>query len=107
MPGVLSEKAEQQLRDVVRKVLREERTPLPGSAVTGTPQPRWLGKTAAAHDKDDTGTIDLYSGTTKGAETTTGVSIAGVYNRFADLLSGKWVFIEFIDGGWELYAAEC
>ncbi len=65
-----------------------------------------LAKTTIAHNKDATETVDFYSGTTKGAEATTGVSVEA-YNRFADLETGKWCIALFIDGGWELIAGEC
>jgi hypothetical protein len=67
-----------------------------------------IGKTAAAHAKGSTGTINLYRGTTKGSETyTSGDDLTNVYNRFATLLTGKWVLCVRVQGGWELVAAEC
>lgn len=66
-----------------------------------------LGKTDASHAKGATGTISIYSGTTKGSETDTGENLTGVYNRFADLASGKWVLCFPVDAGWELWAGEC
>lgn len=66
-----------------------------------------LGKTDAAHAKGATGTISIYTGTTKGSETDSGRDITGVYNRFADLETGKWVLLHWVAGGWELIAGEC
>ena len=65
-----------------------------------------LAKKTTAHAKGNTETIDFYSGTTKGSESTTGVS-PDAYNRFADLETGKWCIALLIDGGWELIAGEC
>lgn len=64
-----------------------------------------IGKTTVAHDKGETETIDIYSGSTKGSETTD--STVDAYNRFADVESGKWVVAAWIDGGYELISAEC
>lgn len=66
-----------------------------------------LGKTDAAHAKGATGTISIYTGTTKGSETDSGRNIEGVYNRFADLAADKWVLLHWVAGGWELIAGEC
>jgi hypothetical protein len=52
--------------------------------------------------------VNVYRGTTKGSESFTGGDvIANVYNRFANLASGKWVLCLRIQGGWELVAGEC
>jgi len=67
----------------------------------------YLGKTDASHDQGAAGTISIYSGTTKGSETDTTTNITGVYNRFSDLDSGKWVHVEWLNGGWELSSGEC
>lgn len=73
----------------------------------GRPQIRpVLVKTDAAHAKGATGTVSIYSGT-KGSETDTGENIEGVYNRFADLATGKWALAFPVDSGWELWAGEC
>lgn len=67
---------------------------------------RLLGKTTTAHAKGASEDIDLYSGGTKGSETSTGETIPDVYNRFNSLDSGTWVLIDFIDSGWEIYQAD-
>ena len=66
-----------------------------------------LVKTDASHAKGATGTVSIYSGTTKGSETDTGLNLTGVYNRFATLASGKWALAFPVDAGWELWAGEC
>lgn len=61
------------------------------------------GKTAAAHDKGDTGDIDLYDD----AGNDISVTIEDVMNRYADLLSGKWCAGIWINGTAKLIAGEC
>jgi hypothetical protein len=68
---------------------------------------RYLGKADSAIAAGASGTVRIYSGTTKGSESDTGVTITSVYNRFADVADEAWVHIAYIDGGWELTAAEC
>ncbi len=67
----------------------------------------YVGKTDAAIDKGNSGTVSIWAGTTKGSESDTGDNITGVYNRFADIAITKWVHVEWVNGGWELSAAEC
>lgn len=105
--NVFSDEAVEEIRHVVRAEANRIRNTL-------GPRGRWGGrvlnisvaKTTIAHDKGATETIDLYAGTTKGSETTTGIS-PDAYNRFADLETGKWCVAIFIGGGWELIAGEC
>lgn len=104
--NVFSDNAVSQLRELFDRVDAIERR-------RGVSEPRrirvnrrWKCKTDAAHDKGDSGTVSVYSGE-KGSETDTGRNIEDVYNTFGDIASGKWVFVEWIDGGFELYAAEC
>lgn len=68
----------------------------------------FVGKTDAAHNKGATGAVSIYTGTL-GSETDTGVNMTGVYNRFANVASGKWVRCEWNGAlsDWELTAAEC
>ncbi len=107
MSNILSDEAVEEIRQVVRAEANRLRN-------TRGHRGRWGGsginisiaKTTIAHDKGATETIDLYAGTTKGSETTTGVS-PDAYNRFADLETGKWCIALFIGGGWELIAGEC
>lgn len=64
-----------------------------------------LGKTDAAHNKGASGTISIYSGT-PGAETDTGENVTA-FNKFADLESGKWVWVELYGLNYYLTAGEC
>lgn len=107
MPGVFSDEAVTEIKQMFREFQSRQRN-TPGHRATyfNTSTNRRLGKTTTTHDKGNTETVDFYSGSTKGSESTTGVSVEA-YNRFADLASGKWVFVEFINGGWECYSAEC
>lgn len=67
----------------------------------------FLGKTDASHSKGATGTVSIYTGSL-GSETDTTVNKTGVYNRFADLASGKWVHCKWIkDDEFEFDAGEC
>lgn len=68
----------------------------------------FVGKTDAAHAKGGTGTISIYAGTL-GSETDTTVNMPNVFNRFADVASGKWVRCDWNgqSNDWELVAAEC
>lgn len=101
---------EEAARRITQTVLRSEaalrnRTPRrPNSRPIV--QRKLIGKTDAAITKGNSGTISVYQGTTKGSETDSGVNVTA-YNRFADLASGVWVHVEWINGGWELTAAEC
>jgi hypothetical protein len=76
--------------------------------VSPVPMRSFVGKTDAAHAKGATGTISIYSGGL-GSETDTTLNMTGVYNRFADVSSGKWVRCQWTGQGneWELIAAEC
>lgn len=109
MSGVPHSFDRQSAQRIVRAVRHVEQRPpteprrLSGRHAYG--QRRWKGKTDAAINKGDTGTVNLYSGD-KGSETDISEAVEA-YNTFANVGADKWVFVEFIDGGWELYVAEC
>lgn len=67
----------------------------------------YLGKTDAAIAKGASGTISIYSGTTKGSETDTNLDITSVYNRFSAVAINRWVHVSWVDNGFELSAGEC
>lgn len=102
----------EKIRRVVRQVLADELSPRlrrsPGAAETNQ---RFLGKTVSAFSGGTLGEVLLYfrpAGAAKGAEVASDPEIViSVYNRFGDLEPGQWVFIEFIDGDWEIYQAFC
>jgi hypothetical protein len=73
-----------------------------------SPMLSFVGKTDSSHSKGSTGTISIYSGAL-GSESDTGVNMTGVYNRFANVASAKWVRCHWNQDGqqWELVAAEC
>lgn len=72
------------------------------------PMLTFVGKTDASHSKSATGTISIYAGSTMGSESDTTVNKTGVYNRYADLDSGKWVTCRWVrNDQWELVAGEC
>lgn len=64
-----------------------------------------LGKTDAAHNKGATGTVSIWSGS-PGSEVDTTLNVTA-YNRFANVASGKWVWVMHNGDGWYLTAAEC
>jgi hypothetical protein len=66
-----------------------------------------LGSTNAAHNKNASGTINVYRGTTKGSEVFTSGDTISAYNRFANLAIGTWVLCAYVQGGWEIIAAAC
>lgn len=76
-------------------------------------QAQYLGKTSSSVTKGQTPTIPLYSlgastatNPGKGDEAATGEEI-DAYARMGDIAANKWVFVEWIDGGWEVYCIEC
>ena len=66
---------------------------------------RLLGKTDSTHNKSASGTVSIYIGTL-GSETDSTMNVTA-YNAFANVGSGKWVWIEWQNNGWYLTAAEC
>jgi hypothetical protein len=68
-----------------------------------------LGKTSSAWNKGTTATINIWESGTPPSETqTTGVSISGCVNKFANVATGKWVMLAKAgNGSWYLIAAEC
>jgi hypothetical protein len=68
-----------------------------------------LGKTTATWTKGTTATINVWESGTPPSETqTTGVTIAGCVNKFANVASGKWVMVaRGANGSYYLIAAEC
>ncbi len=64
-----------------------------------------LGKTDSAISKNSSGTVSVYAGT-PGSESDSSLNIT-VYNKFADVASGKFVWCHHNGNGWYLTAAEC
>ena len=64
-----------------------------------------LGKTDAAHNKSASGTVSLWGGAL-GSETDTGINVTA-YNKFANVLTGRFVMVVHTGHGWYLIAAEC
>jgi len=69
----------------------------------------FVGKTNGAINKGTSGSVDLWVGSTSStlAASSPLVTLTGVYNRFADAASGKWVFVVRFLWGDELFALEC
>lgn len=64
-----------------------------------------LGKTAAPHNEDASGTVRLWMGTAN-SETDSSMDITA-YNKFANLGSGVWVWCSWTNGAWYLTAGDC
>lgn len=64
-----------------------------------------LGKTDSSHAKGASGTVSIWTGT-PGSETDSGVNVTA-FNKFANIASDKWVWIDHNGFGWYLTAGEC
>jgi flavin-dependent dehydrogenase len=75
----------------------------------GDDDPVRLGKTSAAWNKGTTATINVWESGTAGGETqTSGVTLTGCVNKFANVATGKWVIVaRGVNGSYYLIAAEC
>lgn len=65
-----------------------------------------LGKTDSSHGKGTSGTVSVYETATPGSETDTTINVTA-FNKFADVGSGKWVWIMQRGEHWYITAAEC
>jgi len=76
--------------------------------VARSPMLSFVGKTDAAINKGNSGTISIFAGAL-GGETDTTVNMSGIYNRFANVGSGKWVRCHWNHDAqkWEMVSAEC
>jgi hypothetical protein len=68
-----------------------------------------LCKTTAAWNKGTTATLNVWeSGTPPGETQTTGETISGAVNKFANVATGKFCIVAKAgNGSWYLIAAEC
>lgn len=71
----------------------------------GYPIDAMLGKTDAAHAKNASGTVSVWTGA-PGSETDSGQNVTA-YNHFANVAINKKVWVQFNGYGWYLIAAEC
>jgi hypothetical protein len=68
----------------------------------------YCGKTSGAINKGASGTVVIYNGTSSSGIASTSLTLSSnVYNRFANVADGKWVFVMEFPWGYELFAAEC
>ena len=108
MAIVFGEQAAKQIAKAVRIVLGQDRNSLKRGQKF-RPVDRsgrlHLAKTDASHAKGVSGSVTFYRGT-PGSETTTGISVTA-FNKFADLASGAWVWVDYQDGNAYLISAEC
>ncbi len=86
-------------RELVRRNVRDAK---PASIRMGI----CLGKTDSSINKGASGTVSIWDGP-EGSESDTGNNVTGVYNRFANVGSGKWVIVIFFRGKKYLIGAEC
>jgi hypothetical protein len=75
----------------------------------GDDDPVRLGKTSAAWAKGQPANIAIWESGTPGNETqTSGVTLNGCINKFANVAAGKWVMMARCqNGAYYLIAAEC
>jgi len=68
-----------------------------------------LCKTSSSFAKGSTATLDVWEdGTPPSEARSTGVTVAGVVNKFANIGSGKWVSVALhANGYWYVVSAEC
>lgn len=68
-----------------------------------------LCKTTAAFSKGTTATLDIWEDGTPPTESqSSGETVEGVVNKYADIASGKWVSVaRHGNGYWYVVAAEC
>ena len=68
-----------------------------------------LGKTSAPWNKGTLATINVWEGGTAGSETqTSGATLTGCVNKFADVATAKWVIVaRGANGSYYLISAEC
>lgn len=72
----------------------------------GTVTRLYLGKTDGAINKGASGTVSIWDGE-EGSEEDTGRNMEGVYNRFANIGSSKWVIFAVFRGRKYIVAPEC
>jgi len=75
----------------------------------GDDDPVRLGKTSAAWAKGTTATISVWeSGTPPNESQTSGATLTGCVNKFANVATGTWVIVARCqNGSYYLIAAEC
>ena len=104
--GVLfSEQAARKIAAVVKRFDSSVTNPSVGRRQALPPMRAYIGKTDASHAVDAAGTVSLWGGT-PGSETDTGINVSA-YNRFADLTSGAWVWVQHNGHGWYFTAGRC
>ncbi len=74
--------------------------------VLPVPMLQVYGKADADISKGSAGSFTIWAGT-PGSETTTGITMAGIYNRWGDISSGSWVRADFDGKQFQYAMAEC
>lgn len=103
--------AAKRINRVVQHVERGDRNiPAPVMRpVYNDDEPVRLCKTSAAWNKGTTATLNVWEAGTPPSETqSTGVTLTGCVNKFANVATGKWVIVaKGGNGKYYLIAAEC
>lgn len=94
----LNAKVDRLTREIARMDARNAKVRIPRMGIV-------LGKTDAAHAKGANGTISVYGGTPL-SEADTTINITAT-NKFADLLTGKWVICVYIRRAFYIISGEC
>lgn len=97
-----------QLREVVRRVLSEERNTNPeGGHYTSPniPPAIWLAKTTTVHTSGTSKPIQFYKGAHP-STVVTSTSTVNAYNYFGTVAQGNWVMASKVNGGWVLIAGD-
>lgn len=85
-----------------------DQSPIRFRQVADDGEPVRIGKTSSQWLKGSIATIDLWEAGDAGSELSSGETLDGCVNKFADVASGKWVSVARGPfGAWYLIAAEC
>lgn len=112
---VLTPNAFRKIKDAIRTLERQHKNLLQRLHRLGSQKKRigrgtvtrlYLGKTDGAINKGASGTVSIWDGP-EGEEEDTDRNMTGVYNRFANIGSGKWVIFAVFRGRKYIVAPEC
>lgn len=109
MSGVLLSR---ELAEAVRQIVRDEQRKGPSTEPFSPFGPARmqdysieLGKVDADVTANNSVSVSIYRGTTKGSETDTGRNVTA-YLRYSELASGSWCHVMYHNGGWEIFVGD-